>query len=146
MWRSSTHRITVTMIQLRPQFAFTDDTPYLTLTGELWGFFREIVKKIWPRYIESALDDKNFAVCRYITVYNVNASLKFQEMIKLLTPYSSHNMLLIFLVSLMSHTASFMTISKTRQCFNVLWTLVFTKCFSIPVPFHSVGNKTYYIK
>ena len=26
----------------RPDFAFTNDTPYLALTGELWSVFREI--------------------------------------------------------------------------------------------------------
>ena len=35
-----------TMIQLPPDFAFTNDTPYLALTGELWGVFREILKDI----------------------------------------------------------------------------------------------------
>ena len=43
------------MIQLQSDFVFTNDTPYLTLTGELWRVFREIFKEIWPRYIESAL-------------------------------------------------------------------------------------------
>ena len=43
------------MILLRPDFAFTNDTPYLTLTGELWGAFREIFKEIWQQCIESAL-------------------------------------------------------------------------------------------
>ena len=40
------------MIQIRPEFAFTNikntttnNTPYLTLTGELWGAFREIFKE-----------------------------------------------------------------------------------------------------
>ena len=36
-------------------FAFTNDTPYLSLTGELWRVFREIFEDILPPYIESAL-------------------------------------------------------------------------------------------
>ena len=45
------------MMQLGPDFAFRNDTPYLALTDELWGVFqvRELFKEIWPRYIESAL-------------------------------------------------------------------------------------------
>ena len=42
----------------------------------------------------------------------------------------------------MSLTASLMTTSRMQQCFNVMWILVFTKCFSIPVSLlYSVGNK-----
>ena len=33
------------MIQIRSEFAFMNDTPYLNLTGELWGVFREIFKE-----------------------------------------------------------------------------------------------------
>ena len=33
------------MVKLRPDFASTNDTPYLALTGELWGVFCEIYKK-----------------------------------------------------------------------------------------------------
>ena len=36
------------------RFALTNDTPYLALTGELWGVFRELYKEKW-RYIESTL-------------------------------------------------------------------------------------------
>ena len=49
------HRASVTTIQLWPDFAFTNETPYLVLTGELWGVFRNMFKEIRPRYIESAL-------------------------------------------------------------------------------------------
>ena len=42
------------MLKLRADFAFTNDTSYSALTGELWGEFREIVNEKWPRYIESA--------------------------------------------------------------------------------------------
>ena len=32
-----------------------NDTSYLSLTGELWVVFRELLKEKWPPYIESAL-------------------------------------------------------------------------------------------
>ena len=35
--------------KLRPYLAFTSDTPYLALKGELWSVFREISNEIWPR-------------------------------------------------------------------------------------------------
>ena len=53
--RDSTRSTTATMVKLRPGFAFTNDNPYLALTGELWGVFREIFKGKWLRYIGSAL-------------------------------------------------------------------------------------------
>ena len=37
------------------RFALTNDTPYLALTGALWGVFLELYEDKWPRYIESAL-------------------------------------------------------------------------------------------
>ena len=37
------------------RFALTNDTPYLALSGEIWGIFRELTEEKWPRYIESAL-------------------------------------------------------------------------------------------
>ena len=43
------------MIQHRPYFAFTNDTPYLALTGELWIVFRVIFKEIWPQCIKRAV-------------------------------------------------------------------------------------------
>ena len=43
------------MIQLRPDLAFTNETPYLTLTGELRGAFRDVFKEIRARYDESPL-------------------------------------------------------------------------------------------
>ena len=33
----------------------TKDTPYLALTGELWGVFREYLWENWPRYNGTAL-------------------------------------------------------------------------------------------
>ena len=43
------------MITLRPEFALTEDIPFLALTGELWGIFREPFKEKRLRYIEKAL-------------------------------------------------------------------------------------------
>ena len=43
------------MVKLRSCFALANDAPYLALTGELWGVFREFFKEKWLRYIESAL-------------------------------------------------------------------------------------------
>ena len=37
------HNPTVTVAKLQSNFAFTNDTPYLALTGELWGVFRELL-------------------------------------------------------------------------------------------------------
>ena len=42
------------MTELESNFVLTKDTPYLAPKGEVWGVFRELLKK-WPRYIESAL-------------------------------------------------------------------------------------------
>ena len=33
----------------------TKDTPYLALTGELWGVFSEYFLENWPRYNGTAL-------------------------------------------------------------------------------------------
>ena len=43
------------MVKLRAYFAYTNDTPYLALMGEIWDDFREFFNENWPRYIESAL-------------------------------------------------------------------------------------------
>ena len=65
------------------RFACTKDTPYVALTGELWGVYRELYEEKWPRYIESALYYKcthlfksvgNFqahkgCLCRWIMLY-----------------------------------------------------------------------------
>ena len=70
----------------------------------------------------------------------------FRKQLSPIPPYSPFDLLHVFLVvSLMSLTVSLMTTSRMQQCFNVMWILVFTKCFSIPVSLlYSVGNKTYY--
>ena len=43
------------MVKFRSDLAFTNDTPYLALTGEIWGVFNEFFSENWPRYIESVL-------------------------------------------------------------------------------------------
>ena len=65
------------MIQLRPVFAFTNGTPYLAPTGELWGVFCEIFKEIWPRYIESALHHLQVSVILVWT--QINGGKLFQD-------------------------------------------------------------------
>ena len=40
------------------RFAFTNDMPYLALTSELWGVYRELYRETWPRYTENALYHK----------------------------------------------------------------------------------------
>ena len=45
IWRDDVHRTTFTMVELWPEFAPTNDTPYLALTGELWGVVPEILKE-----------------------------------------------------------------------------------------------------
>ena len=36
-------------------FELTLDTPYLTLTGEIWGIYRDYVEENWPRDNGTAL-------------------------------------------------------------------------------------------
>ena len=36
----------VTEAENKPEFVFATDTPYLSFTGELWGFFVKNLKKI----------------------------------------------------------------------------------------------------
>ena len=38
------HSTAITMTQLRSDFALTNDTPYLALTGELWDVFHKLLK------------------------------------------------------------------------------------------------------
>ena len=49
------HSPAMILAKLRPNFALTNDTPYLALTGELKGVFRELFKEKWLWYTESAL-------------------------------------------------------------------------------------------
>ena len=41
------------------RFALTNDTPYLTLTGKLWGAFHELYTEKLVRYIKSTLYNNN---------------------------------------------------------------------------------------
>ena len=40
---------------LRPDFKLTRDSPYLTLTGELWAVYCEYFGENWPSYNETPL-------------------------------------------------------------------------------------------
>ena len=42
--------ITRTEAEYQSEAGSTKDTPYLTLTGELWGVFCEYLSENWPRY------------------------------------------------------------------------------------------------
>ena len=53
------------MVKLLTDFSITNDTPYIALTGELWGVFLEFFNEYRPRYIESVVvitDDEQFLV------------------------------------------------------------------------------------
>ena len=57
------------MVKFRPDFASTNDTPYLALTGELCGVFREIFKgEINTIYRERrcVINIKRLATKRYV--------------------------------------------------------------------------------
>ena len=43
------------MVNHLSDFSITKGTPYLALTGDLWGVFREFFKEKGPWYIETAL-------------------------------------------------------------------------------------------
>ena len=61
IWLDSAHSSTITIVKPQSDLALTIETPYLNLTGELWGVFRELFKEKWPRYIESAL----YSICSW---------------------------------------------------------------------------------
>ena len=46
---------TITEVKYASEVIFTKDTPYLTLTDELWGVFCEDLGESWPRYNSTAL-------------------------------------------------------------------------------------------
>ena len=46
-----------TQEEYRPEAGSTKDTPYLTITGELWGVFWEYFLENWPHYNGIALYD-----------------------------------------------------------------------------------------
>ena len=45
----------MTGAELKPDFQFTTDIPYLDLTGELWGVYCENLRENWPRYNGTSL-------------------------------------------------------------------------------------------
>ena len=45
----------MTAAELKSDIKLTIDTPYFTLTGELWGVFCEYIAENWPRYNGTAL-------------------------------------------------------------------------------------------
>ena len=45
----------MTGAKLKSDFKLTTNTPYLALTGELWGVYREDLGENWPRYNDTAL-------------------------------------------------------------------------------------------
>ena len=57
--RSNFHDITygtsMTVAKPRSDFKLTTDTPYLAITGELWGFCCKDMRGNWPRYNGTAL-------------------------------------------------------------------------------------------
>ena len=44
----------MTMAERKSNIRLTKDTPYLALTGELWGVFWEDFEENWPRYNSTA--------------------------------------------------------------------------------------------
>ena len=45
----------MTATEHKSYFKLTTDTPYLSLTGELWGVYYDNFKENWPRYNGTAL-------------------------------------------------------------------------------------------
>ena len=45
----------MTATELKSDFKLKTDTPYLALTGELWGVCYENFEENWPRYNGTAL-------------------------------------------------------------------------------------------
>ena len=53
----------VTETEHKSEFVFTTDTPYLALTGELWGVYFEKFGESWPPYKDTAL-----YMCQWIRI------------------------------------------------------------------------------
>ena len=64
-------------VKYASEVIFTKDTPYLALTGELWGVFCEDLGENWPRY-------KGTALCMFIWYL----LYKLQNMYMQITPCS----------------------------------------------------------
>ena len=57
--------ITGTDAEYQPDARYTEDNPYLALTGELWVVFCECLWENWPRYNGTAL----FLVCDKLLLF-----------------------------------------------------------------------------
>ena len=51
--------IAMAAAERKSHFKLTTDTPYLALTGELWGVYCEDLGENWPRYSGTALYNHN---------------------------------------------------------------------------------------
>ena len=50
IYRNITYNTAITVAESESDFKITTDTPYLTLTGELWGVCCEDLGENWQRY------------------------------------------------------------------------------------------------
>ena len=50
-----TYDTVITVAESQSDIRITTDTPYLALTGELWGVYCEDLGENWPRYNGTAL-------------------------------------------------------------------------------------------
>ena len=55
IYHDITYHNAVTVAENAWDIRITTDTPYLALTGELWGVYRENLGENWPRYNGTAL-------------------------------------------------------------------------------------------
>ena len=62
-WRDFVYGTITTEIKYASEVIFTKDTPYLALTGKLWGVFCEDLGENWLRYDSTALYIKHFLAC-----------------------------------------------------------------------------------
>ena len=59
-------------------FKHTTDTPYLALTGELWGVHYENFEENWPRYNGTALYSANYCRCSLPLVSHHFSNSRFE--------------------------------------------------------------------
>ena len=133
------------------QTLHSQTTPLVSPSRASFGVpFRGIFKEMWPQYIDSAMyvhSTIRTLLCvdmsQLITV-SVNVSLKFQEMIEPHTPIFA--LLFVTFFWLSAGWVLRLPWWPPAECFNVMWMLIFTKRFSIPVSLLcSVRKKTYTI-
>ena len=60
MYHPTTYGTLVIKAEHKSEFVFIRDTPYLALTGGLWGVWCEKYDENWPRYNDTALYVKYF--------------------------------------------------------------------------------------